>query len=172
MYDEVRQHLKDMLSCGAIRPSGSPYSSNVVLVRKDRSLQFCIGHRMLNSHTRKDAYTLPHFDDTVDVLSGARYFSKLDLRLAYWQAEIEENGKEKTAFFVGNTSFCECNRMSYVRCGLCNAQATLQRLIECCIGELHLQDCLVCFHRWHPDIFKELWWPCESSGGCLWTSGA
>ena len=41
MYEEVRQHLKDMLACGAIRPSDSPYSSNVVLVRKkDNSLDF------------------------------------------------------------------------------------------------------------------------------------
>ena len=34
MYEEVRQHLKDMLAAGAIRESNSPYSSNVVLIRK------------------------------------------------------------------------------------------------------------------------------------------
>ena len=41
MYEEVRQHLREMLDCGAIRESDSPYSSNVVLVRKkDNSLRF------------------------------------------------------------------------------------------------------------------------------------
>jgi hypothetical protein len=69
LYEEVRQHLKDMLNCGAIRPSYSPFSSNVVLVRnKDGSLRFCIDFKMLNSRTRKDAYILPSFDDTVDLL--------------------------------------------------------------------------------------------------------
>lgn len=59
MYDEVRQHLKEMLDSDAIRPSQSPYSSNVVLVRKkDGSLRFCIDFRKLNSRTIRDAYTL------------------------------------------------------------------------------------------------------------------
>ena len=141
MYEEVRQHLKDMLAAGAIRESNSPYSSNVVLVRKkDNSLRFCIDYRTLNSKTRKDAYMLPRFDDTIDTLAGACFFSKLDLRSGYWQVEMEESDKEKTAFSVGNLGFYECERMSF---GLCNAPATFQRLMEKCMGELHLQECLV-----------------------------
>ena len=34
MYEEVRQHLREMLACGAIRPSQSLYWGNVVLVRR------------------------------------------------------------------------------------------------------------------------------------------
>ena len=52
LYEEVRQHLKEMLEADAIRPSVSQYSSNVVLVRKkDGSLHFCIDFRKLNSRT-------------------------------------------------------------------------------------------------------------------------
>ena len=69
MYEEVRQHIKEMLAAGVIRESESPWSSNIVLVKKkDQSLRFCVDWRMLNSKTRKDAYMLPRFDDIVDSL--------------------------------------------------------------------------------------------------------
>ena len=141
LYEEVRQHLKEMLDAGAIRPSKSPFSSNVVLVRKkDGGLRFCIDFRKLNSRTVKDAYTLPRIDDTIDTLIGAKYFSKLDLRSGYWQVEMSEKDKEKTAFTVGNLGFYECNRMAF---GLTNAPATFQRLMERCMGELNLKECLI-----------------------------
>ena len=70
LYEEVRQHLKEMLEAGAIRPLKSPYSSNVVLVRKkDGSLRFCIDFRKLNSRTVKDAYNLPRVDDTINMFT-------------------------------------------------------------------------------------------------------
>ena len=141
MFEEVRQHLKEMLEADSIRPSQSPFSSNVVLVRKkDGSLRFCIDFRKLNSRTVRDAYTLPRIDDTIDTLIGAKYFSKLDLRSGYWQMEMKEEDKEKTAFSVGNLGFFECNRMAF---GLTNAPATFQRLMERCMGELNLRECLI-----------------------------
>lgn len=141
MFQEVRQHIKEMLDVEAIRPSQSPYSSNIVLVRKkDGSLRFCIDYRKLNSKTIKDAYILPRIDDTIDRLAGSRYFSKLDLTSSYWQVELEEKDKEKTAFSVHGIGHFECNRMGF---GLTNAPATFQRLMERCMGELNLRDCLV-----------------------------
>ena len=89
LYEEVRVHLKEMLDAGAIRESESPYSSNVVLVRKkDGGLRFCIDFCKLNGRTIRDSYNLPRIDDTIDTLVGAKYFSKLDLRSGYWQVEM------------------------------------------------------------------------------------
>ena len=59
-YNEVKKHLKEMLEIGAIRKSQSPWASAVVLVhKKDGALHFCIDLRKLNTHTIKDAQTLP-----------------------------------------------------------------------------------------------------------------
>ncbi len=141
MFDEVREHLHEMLACGAIRKSHSPYSSNIVLVRKsDSSLRLCLDFRRLNSRTVKDSYSIPRIDETLDCLSGASLFSKLDLRSGYWQVEMQEEDKQKTAFSVGPLGFYECNRMPF---GLTNAPATFQRLMENCMGDLHLRECLI-----------------------------
>ena len=130
-----------MLDIGAIRRSNSPWASPVVLVRKkDGSLRFCIDLRKLNARTVKDAYSLPCIEDALDSLNGACIFTSLDLKSGYWQVELDENSIPLTAFTVGPLGFYECVRMPF---GLTNAPATFQRLMESCLGELHLDWCII-----------------------------
>ena len=141
MFEEVRAHLKEMETLGVIRRSQSPYASNVVIVRKKNgALRFCLDMRMLNTKTIRDSYSLPHIDSTLNVLSGSKWFSVLDLKSGYWQVPLEEEDKCKTAFTVGPLGFWECERMPF---GLTNAPATFQRLMENCMGDLHLSYCLL-----------------------------
>ena len=72
-------------------------------------MRFCIDFRKLSSRTIRDAYMLPCIDSTKDILIAAKYFSKLDLRSGYWQVEMSEKDKEKTAFRIGNLGFYDCN---------------------------------------------------------------
>ena len=58
----------------------------------------------------------------------------------YWPVELRETDKAKPAFRVDSLGFYECNRMPF---GLCNFPATFQRLMERCMGELNLRDCLI-----------------------------
>ena len=82
---------------------------------------FVSDYRKLNAVTRKDAYPLPRIDDTLETLSGAHWFTTLNLVSGYWQVEIEPAGREKTAFCTPEGLF-EFKVMPF---GLCNAPARL-----------------------------------------------
>lgn len=141
LYNEVRDHLKEMLECKVIRESSSPWSSNTVLVRKsDGRLRFCIDYRRINNRTVRDAHALPRIEDTIDALQGSSWFTSLDLQAGYWQLDVEECDKPKTAFTCGNLGFYEFNRLPF---GLTNSPATFQRLMQKVLGDLHLQSCLI-----------------------------
>ena len=141
MYDDMHQHLRQMLDLDVIRPSNSPWTSNVVLVRKPNGeLRFCIDLRWINQRSVADAYYLPRIDETLDTLAGAKYVTSFDLKSGYWQVEMEEDAKQYTAFTVGPLGFYGCNRMPF---GLKNAPATFQRLMQRVLGDLHLNGCVV-----------------------------
>ncbi len=138
--EAVRKHLRDLLSSGVIQESQSPFSSPIVVVRKKNGdVRLCIDYRKLNLQTVKDAYALPNLEETFSALTGSRWFSVLDLKSGYYQIEVEESDKPKTAF-VCPLGFWEFNRMPQ---GVTNAPSTFQRLMEKCMGDINLKEVLV-----------------------------
>ena len=141
LYEEVKAHLQEMVEVGAIRRSFSPWASAVVLVRKKGGRhRFCIDLRKLNNKTIKDGYSSPRIEDTLDCFHCAVWFSTLDLKSGYWQVELEEEAKPLIAFTLDPLGFWECECMPF---GLTNVSATFQRLLESCLGVLHLNWCII-----------------------------
>ena len=139
LADTVRQELHRMVSADVIRPSASAWASPVVLVKKkDGGVRFCIDYRKVNAVTVKDAFPIPRIDDTLDRLVGAEYFSALDLMRGYWQVEVEEQDRNKTAF----TTPFGLYEFNVVPFGLCNAPATFQRLMQMVLAGLQWDICL------------------------------
>lgn len=104
-----------------IRESEFPFSSPIVVVRKKNGeVRLCIDYRKLNLHAVKDAYVLPNMEEAFSSLTGSKLFSVLDLKSSYYQIQVEETDKPKTAL-VCPMGFWEFNRMPQ---GVTNALST------------------------------------------------
>ena len=125
--DIERQEIQKMLGKGIIEPSKSPWSSPIVLVsKKDGSTRFCVDYRRLNEVTVKDAYPIPRVDDCFDALSGSKWFNCMDLNSGFWQIEMDEPDKIKTAFSTSQGLY----QFRVMPFGLVNSPSTFERLME------------------------------------------
>ena len=140
LQEEFDEEMQKMLDKGAIESGSSPWASPVVLVKKkDGHIRFCVDYRRLNELTEFDAYPLPRIDETFEALSGALYFSTLDLLSGYWQVGLTSDAQLKSAFCVRSGLYL-WNVMPF---GLCNAPPTFERLMETVLSGLQWKSCLI-----------------------------
>jgi hypothetical protein len=94
---ELKVQLEELLAKGYIKPSKSPYGAPLFFVhKKNGTLKMCVDYRTLNKVTMKNRYPLLQINDLFDQLSGAKVFSRIDLRFKYYQIQIAEGDEEKT----------------------------------------------------------------------------
>jgi hypothetical protein len=117
---ELKEHIRELLEKGFIRPSSSPWEAPVIFVpKKDGTQRLCVDYRALNEVTVKNMYPLPRIDDLFDQLRGAFVFPKINLWSGYHQLKLRECDIPKTAFVL-RYGLYEFMVMSF---GLTNAPA-------------------------------------------------
>jgi len=135
MNEELLLHcqteIKDLLNKKLIRPSKSPWSCAAFYVNKQAEQErgtprLVINYKPLNQALKWIRYPIPNKKDLLNRLHSAKIFSKFDMKSGFWQIQIQEKDRYKTAFTVPFGQY-EWNVMPF---GLKNAPSEFQKIMN------------------------------------------
>lgn len=163
-----KTEISTLLQKNLIRPSKSPWSCTAFYVNKNAEIErgvprLVINYKPLNEALQWIRYPVPNKKDLLDRLQDAVVFSKFDMKSGYWQVQIAEPDRYKTAFTVPFGHF-EWNVMPF---GLKNAPFEFQHIMNdifnpytefsiCYIDDVLLFSSSIDQHMKHLNIFKHV----------------
>ena len=93
--------IKELLNLKLIRPSKSPHSSPVFMVRNRNEInrnRMVVNYKQLNDNTIFYGYFLPHKKTLIHKTRGKKLHSKFDCKSRFYQIKIDKESKPLTAF--------------------------------------------------------------------------
>ena len=125
-YETVDKWLRT----NTIQPSTSPFTFPPVFVPKPHTnntkWRMCVDYRQLNDKSVKYALPLPRCDEVVSSVSGAKYFTTLDLQWGFLQMENDPETSEYTAFTIPGRHY----HFNVLPFGVTNGPGVFQRLMS------------------------------------------
>jgi len=129
----LKEYLEVNEKWGWIRASTSPAGVPIHFVKKkDGGLRLYVDYRQLNEITIKDRTPLPLIGESLEQLSSATIYTKLDIRDVYYNLRIKAGDECKTAFRTRYSGLYEYCVMLF---GLTNAPASFQRWMNKILSE-------------------------------------
>ena len=81
--------------------SNCPFATLIVVVRKlDGSIRVCVDYKAFSEFTVKDSFPIPRIDDLLNKIRSAKCMTYLDLRSAYTQVRMSDDGPQDDSIYA------------------------------------------------------------------------
>ncbi|KAL8584615.1 hypothetical protein ACOMHN_002344 [Nucella lapillus] len=148
---KVEKELERLVKEDVIEKISGPteWVSRIVVVPKPKSddIRLCVDMREANKAVLRTRHVTPTIEELVADLNGATVFSKIDLRSAYNQLELNPKSRHITTFST-HAGLYQYKRLCF---GISSAaeifQHTIQTVIEGIHGSRNLSDDIIVFGK-------------------------
>ncbi|GFU31649.1 retrovirus-related Pol polyprotein from transposon 17.6 [Trichonephila clavipes] len=140
LRNEFRRHIADLEKAGIISKSKSQYNTPALFVKQKEKWRLVLDFRKLNEITLTHDFAIPTLDDILHEVSGANYFSALDMKSAFNQIPLHFRVRHKTAFSTPDGDKYEFNQLRF---GLKNSPKAFQSIAQEVLGDLLHNGALV-----------------------------
>ena len=135
LKQQIEEELDRQVALGILEPvKTSKWAAPIVPVKKrDGSIRLCGSYDLtVNVASELETYPLPRVEELFAVLSGGQKFTKIDLKEAYLQLELDEKSREFTTINTHKGLF-RAKRLVF---GIKSAVAVFQREMETLLAGL------------------------------------
>lgn len=147
LQEKVESKINQLLREDIIESvSDSSWVSPLVVVpqNKGQDVRLCVDMRMANKAIVREYKVLPTFDDVVHKLTDSKFFSKLDIKNAFHQIEIEPASRYITTFITHIGLFQYKRLMFGMNCAPEVFSRIISNLLAKCAGcENYIDDILI-----------------------------
>ena len=103
LYDKAKVEIGRLVNAGVLSPSHSPWGFPIsVLPKPSGGVRIVADLRLLNKRAVRDNFSLPNLGDFSNILCGAKVFSVLDLKKAFYNLKVHPDCKK---FLTINTPY-------------------------------------------------------------------
>lgn len=137
MRKQVSKELSKLVESDIIEPvtdQPTPWISPIVCTpKKNGEIRICVDMREANQAIERERHVMPTLQDFKTEVNGSKYFSKLDLKQAYHQLELEPESRYITTFSTHDGLF-RYKRLNY---GTNSAAEVFQNVLERNLRDIH-----------------------------------
>ena len=116
LQSKVKQELDNLVKRSVISTVNelTEWVSQTAVVKKSNGdLRISIDPQPLNTALQREHFKLPTVDDVLRKLNGAKVFTKLDVKQAYWHIKLDEQSSKLTIIITPYGRY-KWNRLPFV----------------------------------------------------------